>query len=147
MVRLQRRERRFAPIVVHVNADGKYRFPGSADARVPKGFERVELTTIPQIEKLERTVNAQLRNESEKHNINEEIAFGQVKSKMRSELMQKMATMSPAGRAFAEFCIARNNARKRKTSEVGFHCEILHFDQGNRDAHVDDRTGWKRKYY
>lgn len=143
----ERAAQNFQPVVVHVNAEGKYRFPGAADAKVPKGYNKVELKTLRDIEQMERKVNQRLRSEADRHNQNEEIAFGQIRSKLRSELVQKMATMSPLGRAYAQFCIARNNARRRKSSEVGFHVEILNYDQANREAHVDDRTGWKRKYY
>src|SRR5258708_1278544 len=43
-----------APVVVHVGAGGKVRFPGRSDAKVPRGFNKVELKTLPEIENFER---------------------------------------------------------------------------------------------
>lgn len=136
---------RFQPIVVHVDAEGNYRFPGSPDARIPRGFQKVELTTIPEIEAMERKVNVKLRGDAERHIENEERVLGAIKAKLRGELQQRMATMSPLGRAFAEAAIARSNARRRKSSDVGFHVNILHYNQGNREGYSDERTGWRER--
>lgn len=131
------------PIIVHVSANGKYRFPAHPNAPIPKGFERCELRSIREVERFERDVNTQLRAEAARHNENEERAFSEVQSKMRGELRQAMQHMSPAGRDFAEFAMRHNNERKRKSCEVGFHCQILHFDQSNRDVYRDAETNWK----
>jgi hypothetical protein len=134
------------PIVVHVSATGRFRFPGAADAKAPRGFERVELKTISEVEKFERRVNHQLREEARDHQENEEKFFGKVKAELRGELRHAMKNMSPLGRDFARFVMALNDRKKRKPTEAGFYCDILHNDQSNREAHVDERTGWKRKY-
>jgi hypothetical protein len=134
------------PIVVHVAADGAIRFPGRGDARVPEGFERRELRTIREIEHFERQMNARLRSESDRHNSNEERHFSEIKAQQRSELRQRMQGMSEQGRDFARFAMRLNDSRKRKQTECGFHVEVLHFDQSNREAHSDDRTNWKRRH-
>jgi hypothetical protein len=133
------------PIVVHVSADGKYRFPGAANARVPKGFERKELRTIREVESFERDVNKQLRGEAERHRENESRHFEEIYAQKRSELRQAMQQMSPLGRDFAQFAIKMNNARRRKPTDCGFHVEILHFDQGNREPQRDRSTDWRNR--
>jgi putative FmdB family regulatory protein len=132
-------------IVVHVAGDGSVRFPGHRDAKCPKGFHRKELKSVREVEQFERQMNHKLRNEAEQHNDREEKIFKEVQEKNRSDLRQSMRNMSPQGRAFAQFAIDRNNNRKRKSSEVGFHCQILHFDQPNREHYRDAETNWQRK--
>lgn len=134
------------PIVIHVAADGAIRFPGRGDATVPAGFERRELRTIRQIESFERQMNTRLRSESDRHNSREERYFGEIRAHLRGELRQRMQGMSEQGREFARLAMKLNDARCRKPTECGFHLEILNFDQSNREAHSDDRTGWKRKH-
>jgi putative FmdB family regulatory protein len=132
-------------IVVHVGPDGAVRFPGHRDAKCPPGFRQKELKSIREVEQFERNMNQKLRNEAEQHNIREERFFSEAQSKLRGELRQEMQHFSPQGRAFAEFAMNRNNNRKRKSSEVGFHVNILHFDASNREAYRDEQTGWRAR--
>jgi hypothetical protein len=134
-------------IVVHRDKEGNYRFPGSDTARIPKGFERVELKTIKEVEKFEREVSVNQNREASMHRENEERFFAPMRSKSRSELREHMNGISALGRDFARFAIAMNNARKKRTGDTNFHVEILHQDASNREAHRDESTGWKRKYY
>lgn len=135
------------PIVIHENASGKVRFPGSADAKVPKGFQRRELTTIREVEQFETRMNHKLREEARDHQENEERYFGEGHRRLRSELRMKMQSMSQQGQDFARFAMEQNNQRKRKSTEVGFHVDILHNDSSTREPWRDERTGWKRRYY
>lgn len=135
------------PIVVHRDEKGNFRFPGAPDAKVPKHFEKVELKTIKEVEKFEREVNQRLRGEAQRHQENEEQYYAGVKKHLRGELQNAMRSFTPRGRDFARFVMALNDAKKKKSTEVGFHTEILHNDQGNREAYRDERTGWKRKYF
>lgn len=134
------------PIVIHVDSEGHVRFPGASDARVPEGFEKRELRTIRQIEAFERDMNCRLRSEARQHQENEERYFSQVRSQLRGELRQRMQQMSEAGKSFARLAMALNDQRRSKSTETGFHVEILHFDQSNREAHRDERTGWKPRH-
>lgn len=134
------------PIVVHVAADGAVRFPGRADARLPKGFARRELKTIREVERFERQMNTKLRDEAEQHNQREHEHFEAIRKRNRSELRQAMQRMSPLGRDFAQLAMRINDERKRKSSEVGFHCVILHNDSA-KEPWIDKETGWKRKYF
>ena len=134
-------------IIVHVAADGNVRFPGRPNARVPEGYQKKELRTIREVEQFERQMNRKFSSEAARHNENEERAFAEMRSQRRSELRQAMQHFSNFGRDFAHVAMAHNNNRKRKTSEVGFHVQILHFDQSNREEHRDADTGWKRKCY
>jgi hypothetical protein len=138
--------RHFAnPVVVHVSSDGSYRFPMSANAPVPKGFEKKELRTIREIESLERSVNKKLHSESRQHQENEERRFSQLRSDLRGDLRQRMQSMSERGRDFARLAMQLNDQRRSKSTEVDFHTEILHMDQSNRHEHRDAATEWKRR--
>lgn len=133
------------PVVVHVAADGSYRFPGSSNARVPKGFEKRELRTIREIESFEREVNCKLHVESRQHQENEERFFSEMRAQLRSDLRQRMQGMSRYGRDLARLAMALNDDRRSRALEPGFHLQILHFDQTNREEHRDASTGWKRR--
>jgi hypothetical protein len=130
-------------IVVHVGADGAVRFPGHENARVPKGFNRVELKTLSEIAAFERQINQKLSSEASRHIENEERHFESVRARLRGELRQQMQSMSPFGRAFAQLAIAMNNSRKRKKSDVGFQVDILNNDNSSREAYRDKETNWK----
>ncbi len=123
------------PVVVHLGADGAVRFPANEHAPVPQGFNRVELKTLGEIETFERQVNQKLSSEAALHHEHEEQHFAALRAQLRGELRQRMQTMSPFGRDFAQFCIEENNRRARKKSDVGFHLEVLHFNQSNREAY------------
>jgi putative FmdB family regulatory protein len=133
------------PIVVHVDSTGRVRFPGRRDAKLKKGYERRELKSIREVERFERQMNIKFKAEAEQHNENEDRIYQEAVNKNRRELRSAMEHMSPAGLAFAKFAINQNNMRKRKSSEVGFHVRILHYDSAN-EPWVDKDTGWKRKY-
>lgn len=134
-----------AGVTVHVSADGRTRFPGDPNAKVPKGFEKRVLKTIREVEQFERDTNVRLRAEAEQHQEREAKHFDAIREKNRSDLRQAMQHFSPLGRDLAETAIRMNNERKRKPTEVGFHCVILHND-ASREAQVDASTGWKKKY-
>jgi hypothetical protein len=132
------------PIVIHVGKDGNFRFPGHENARVPKGFNRVELKTLSEIAAFERQMNQKLSSEAARHIENEEKHFQRVRDRERSDLRQKMQSFSERGKAFAQFCIDENNRRRRKKSDVGFQVDILNNNSSNREPHRDQETGWKQ---
>lgn len=130
-------------VVVHITDTGEYRLPGSADAKVPKHCRKIEFTSIREVEAFERKMNTKMRSEAQIHNANERAHFDPIYAKNRSELRQAMQKMSPYGRDFAELAMKMNDEKPQKKSDVGFHCEVLHFDQSNREPHRDERTGWQ----
>lgn len=121
------------PVVIHVDRGGAVRFPGNSDAKVPKGFNKVELRTIPEIEKFEREMNRKFHAEAEQHHENEARVFGEIRAQLRSELRQRMQTMSALGRDFARAAMEANDRRPRKSSDTGFHLQVLHFNASNRE--------------
>jgi hypothetical protein len=134
------------PVVVHVSADGAYRFPGSSNARVPKGFEKRELRTIREIEKFERDVNCKVHAEARQHQEKEQQQVAEIRAHLRGELRQRMQSMSQLGRDFANLAMMLNDQRRSKPTDPGFHVQVLHYDQSNREAHRDKETGWKPRH-
>ncbi len=53
------RAQRFDPVVIHRAEDGTIRYPGRADAPVPEGFQKVELTDYSQVRAFERSIEGQ----------------------------------------------------------------------------------------
>ena len=136
---------RFDPIVVHQAADGSYRFPMAADAPVPPGYQKVELTTRRQVEALEHSVNARERREFEKHAERQRAASNEFWSRQNAELRARAKNFSPEGRAAVEYLIERQAREDRVPSapDPGFHVEIMHYNSSNREGHDDARTHWK----
>lgn len=133
----------FDPVVVHRDAQGNYRFPGSPDAPVPTGFQRIELRTTEEVRRLERDVN---RHESGRHEqaaAREEGFYAGLKSRQRAELRAAMARMSPTGRAFAEEAMRASDDRPRGRFDAEFHVEAFSQDSSNREPQRDASTGWR----
>lgn len=133
----------FDPVVVHKDGQGNYRFPGSPDALVPPGFERVELRTTAEIRRMERDVN---RGEGERHDgaqAREEGFYAGLKAQRRSELRAAMTHMTPTGRAFAEEAMRQTDERPRGRFDANFHVEAFSQDASNREPYRDEATGWR----
>lgn len=60
------------PIVAHNPATGEYRHIASERSRIPKGFERVELRTAPEISRALRAMDARDREAHERQQEREE---------------------------------------------------------------------------
>lgn len=131
------------PVVVHQAKDGTYRLPGAADAHVPDGYQKVELRTIPEIQRFERAMNTQLRVEAEQvHERRHGITEAELKER-HAALRQEMAHMTPFGRDFARLAIERANHGRVRNTDPGFYVEALHFNQSNQEVHRDERTDWR----
>jgi hypothetical protein len=111
-----------------------------------EGFVKKELRTIREVEQFERQMNAKIRSETDQHRENEERHYQEARAKLRGELRQAMQHFSNFGRDFARVAMERTDSRKRKTNDPGFHVQILHFDQSNREAYRDSRTNWQRRH-
>lgn len=132
-------------VVVHQADDGTYRLPGAADAAVPEGFKKVELRTIPEIQRFEREMNLQLRVETEQvQGRRYEITEG-ARRVRHALLRQHMKGMTRLGREFARHAMEAANRGRRQNTDPGFYVEALHYNQSNREAHRDERTDWRPK--
>jgi len=145
MRRPRSRAQPFDPVVVHRDADGNYRFPGSPDAAVPAGFERVELRTTAEVRRFEGDVN---RRESERHDeaaARDQGFYGRLQTQNRSDLRAAMRHMTPLGRAVAEEAMRANDEKLRGRFDPGFHVEAFSQDSSNREPQRDETTGWRPK--
>jgi hypothetical protein len=138
-----RRAQNIDPVVVHRAKDGTYRFPGSADAPIPAGYEKVELRTLAEVDAFSKKVNQHDRSIIDRHVERECQQIEALEAQQRPELRAAMQRMTPAQRALAEHAIRVNNSRRPKGFDSGFHLEIREMDASNRDAHRDVRTGWR----
>lgn len=156
---------RFSPIVVFKRLDGSYSFPASADAPVPDGYTKIEITNRRQAERLERDVNKKLREE--KANIgptpidNDGSGLHQLRRLARGErvtipdhdahgnlIMRTLDGSQMRGR-FREYVeqLAERNSQPSYTPsyDPGFHIDIMHNDSSNRAPHDDASTGWRSR--
>lgn len=138
---------RFSPVVVHKDAEGNVRFPGHADAPLPPGFHKVELTDFHQIRKFEKEINAKDRERASKfHEAKSFLLDGQLKENRRvmSELVKNF---TPRGK---EFYAKMKEVSERKQKQggrgidPGFYIEAFTQDSSNRQGYRDSKNDWGR---
>lgn len=124
---LELNAQRFDPVVVFRKPDGSFSFPGDTRQSTPRGCERIELRTIHEVRKFERSQAERDYQTHERSRERDAQFFEPLKSNSRSDLRQKMQHFSPLGRAFAQTAIERNNQRRDKHSnyQSGFHIETF----------------------
>jgi hypothetical protein len=140
---------RFAPVVVHKDAEGNIRFPGRADAPLPPGFHKVELTDFHQVRKFEREVNQRDKERAEKfHNAKAQLLDGQLKENRRvMEGLVKQFT--PRGKKFYDKMREVSEAKQRnggRPIDPGFYIEAFTQDSSNREAYRDRANNWGRHH-
>jgi len=138
----------FDPIVLHRSADGSYRFPASADAPVPEGYEKVAVRSIQEADRIAREVNA--REDETLRNVQAQSETSRSLTRVRNRAFMDSIRhkLSPAGREYldrAREYVAlkdreRENSRPRSTN---FHMDVFANDSSNREQHRDSRTEWK----
>jgi phage FluMu protein Com len=133
------------PTVVHLNAAGEVRFPGRSDAPLPPGFEKVELRTIRERDRFERSINARENGKYAIYMENRERVYAEVERQNRSDLRARMTNMSNLGRDFARVAMERSNNKPRPRFDAGFMIEANHMNASNRGGECSERTGWRRK--
>lgn len=135
---------RFSPVVVHRDINGKLRFPGHANAPVPEGYQRVELTTLPEIRALEREVNAQDRQTDQKfQDVRNKFLDGQLAENRRSVAAQ-VEGFSARGKWFYD-AIRKVSEKKRlagrSSSRPEFYVDAFSQNSSNREEYNNGRGG------
>lgn len=133
-----------APTVVFRSKSGKYKFPGRADAKTPKGYQRIELNTQRAKDKFEREFGA-LESAKMRENWAQEQANWEATVAQNMEGLRKLKDMSPQGRLLYDQCMADMARRRERQApqEAGFYIESNHFYTQSREAWCDQDTGWK----
>jgi predicted RNA-binding Zn-ribbon protein involved in translation (DUF1610 family) len=142
----QQEAQRFKPIVIDVSPEGEFSFPMNEHAPVSLGFARRELRTFAEADAVMRSVNEKERRTMEAEVQGRTAQLDAMNAENRRELRERMRHMSPAGRAFADYVMAQNDAKARpRMSDPGVFLEIRERDGSNREAYSDSRTNWKRR--
>lgn len=135
---------RFSPVVIHRGVDGKLRFPAHANAPVPDGFQKVELTQLSEIRALEREVNSQDRITDQKfQDVRNKFLDGQLAENRRSVAGQ-VQNFSARGKWFYNAIRAVSEKKRlagRSSSKPEFFVEAFTQNASNREAfrHDTDR--------
>lgn len=133
------------PVVVYRNSDGTIGIPGSKDARIPEGSERIELRTSADVQRISKEMGqAEYRKFCEKQE-REEQTFGAHAARERSELRQKMQGMSQRGQDFARAAMKQNDEAPRKRFQTNVFFDAFENNASNRDGYrgEDHRQGRK----
>ena len=138
------------PVIVYKASDGSFRFPGdpnglSAKTYEKQGMTRVELRGAADVRRFESQMTKQERSiaarKVETAHRNRELR----ESHLRSELRQKMASMSERGRDVARAAMRFNDNKPREgTKDPGFHVEAFSYNHSNRDE-SRDASGRRRR--
>ncbi len=140
----------FSPIVIHVSADGQYRFPGSTDAAVPEGYRKVELRTIQEADRVTREVNAREDETLRSVQHQSETSRSLTRARNRAFMDGIRSRLSPQAQQYldrAREYVAlkdreRSNVQPRSTN---FYMDVFAHDSSNREGHADERTQWKNR--
>lgn len=137
----------FAPVVIHRDANGEIRIPAHANAPVPAGYRREELTTIHDVRRVEREINAKDAVKSANFQaIRQEVLGGQLKAN-REAVRDIYHKLSPQGREFYDAMRKQSEARQsrgvRKANPAAYF-EAFSLDASNREPHRDATNDWGR---
>jgi hypothetical protein len=153
------RAQRFDPIIVHRAPDGSYSFPGTSDATVPAGYERVEIRDMRAADRVVGEINrledARIREEHYRSTHQREAALARSREVMdrikaggawRTRDGRVMHGLSSEGREFAERAREYVASKQRSgPSSANFHIDVLSHDSSNREPHRDARTEWRAR--
>lgn len=136
---------RFSPIVVHRDAAGNVRFPAHADAPIPPGFQKVELTDFHQVRKFEKEMNDRDAAKAQQFtHTRQQFLDGQLKENRRV-MEQLVSKFTPRGRKFYEKMREVSEMRRlkgRNDAKPSFYVEALSMDASNREEYRDARNEW-----
>lgn len=136
---------RFDPVVVHFNpTTGKYRCPGSTDAKVPSGFVKQELRTIGEVRKFQKAENENQRKLVDQRVGRANLRRDMIEQRNRPSLRSAMAHMSEFGRDFARLAIDKSNASRTRTYDPGVFIDAFENNRGNRGGNHDPNSGLRR---
>ena len=155
---------RFSPVVIHRAADGSVRFPGHANAPVPEGFQKVELSTIHDVRKFEAEIGKQDSIKSEKfRQARAEFLDGQLKANREAvdrivaggtwqgtdengRIVERRG-MSERGLKILHQLRAASKQKQeqgRSHANPAFFVEAFTHNASNREHHRDESTSWQR---
>lgn len=127
---------RIPAVVFFKNRQGQIYLPGRNDARLPPGYERHETTQPSEVRGLIKQMDTESRIQREQATFREEVTLGEERRQRRSDLFQRMGTMSNRGKDFARYAIERNNAKAKPEYRPGNHMIALEYNDSNHDAAI-----------
>ena len=154
----------FSPVVIHRDASGNVRFPGHANAPIPEGFQKVELSTIHDVRKFEAEIGKQDSIKSEKFRVaRAEFLDGQLKANREAvdkiiaggtwegtdeqgRIIQRRG-MSERGLKILHQLrevSKQKQAQGRSIANPEFFVEAFSQNASNREHHRDETTSWQR---
>ena len=141
----QENAQRFTPIVLDESPTGEFSYPMAPDAPVPPGFSRREIRTFAEADACLKRVNALERRKIEARIEMEHASLAENEGRNHSDLRQRMAQMSRAGRDFARYAMERVESRRPRTFEPNVVLEVREYDRSSRDPHEDRKTNWRER--
>lgn len=140
---------RFEPVALdrkQVNGEWVYSYPGSNADPLTPGYERIHLTSLPEID---RHVKSESAKEQELRTFNlsaERSAWDQRTKARREETRALISRKGFSGKYFDAVCklIDRNRDKKyveMERKQVAFHNQAMSFDASNRQEYRDDTSG------
>lgn len=155
---------RFSPVVIHRDASGNVRFPGHANAPIPEGFQKVELSTLHDVRKFEAEIGKQDSVKSEQFRASRaEFLDGQLKANREAvdrivaggtwegtdeqgRIIQRRGMSERGLKILHQLREAskQKQAQGRSNANPAFYVEAFTQDASNREHHRDQSTEWQR---
>lgn len=154
----------FSPVVIHRDADGNVRFPGHANAPVPEGFQKVELSTLHDVRKFEAEISRNDSIKSEKfRQARAEFLDGQLKANREAvdrivaggtwqgtdengRIVERRGMSERGLKILHQLREAskQKQAQGRSSANPAFYVEAFTQNASNREHHRDASTEWQR---
>lgn len=122
------------PTVIYKNKDGKLYYPVGPMARPPKGYEKIELRTVRERDKLEREVNAQESAKLREHWHQERAAWNETVREQSANIDRTIDTMKRNGyspklleKARADMDRKTKDYDSKVKQNANFYIEANHF--------------------
>jgi hypothetical protein len=132
-------------VVVYRNPDGSYGIPGTRDARIPEGSERIELRTAADVRRVERHMTNTEYSKFVAKQESEERTMGALQAERRAQLRDMAKNFSQKGKDFAQLAMKMNDAAPRKKFQTNVMFDAFSNNAGNRDTYRGDDHRQGRK--
>ncbi len=126
------------PVIVFQAKDGSMRFPGDANGLSAKNYEkqgltRIEIRGAAEMRRFEGHMNKREYSRAQRRIENNQQQREARETVSRSELRQKMQSMSAFGKAVARVAMQRNDAKPKERFDSGFFSDVYNLDRSNRE--------------
>lgn len=123
------------PIVIFKLHDGTYSFPGTSDAKTPRGAERIEMRSFADYNRQMGRINRHLQADNERREERIQANREHMVNEWRREITQLIAnTSDPLAKDIGREALRTYNTARRASMPSYVTSEAMEYYSSNRDA-------------